>query len=213
MFSMPADIKKTNSMPVTVYTVGHSIHSMERLIEILKSNKISEIIDVRSQPYSKFQPQFNRRDIEGPLRAAGISYLFLGNDLGARSNDTSCYVNGRAQYQRIAATKGFGLAIDRVLSESADNRVALMCAEKEPLECHRTLLVGQALFSQGIKVAHIHSDGRQENHSDALIRLPGMVGLSSDDMYRSREETLSEALRIQEERVAYVDAKLEGGSK
>ncbi|MBG6073432.1 MULTISPECIES: DUF488 family protein [unclassified Polaromonas] len=206
-------MKKINATPVTVYTVGHSTHSMDRLIEILKSNEISEVVDVRSQPYSRFQPQFNRSDIEGPLRAAGIGYLFLGQELGARSNDTSCYVNGRVQYQRIAATKGFERGIDRVLIESGSNKLALMCAEKEPLECHRTLLVGQALFSQGVSVVHIHSDGRQENHSDALIRLHGMVGLPLEDLFRTSEELLSEALRIQEERVAYVDEKLERESK
>lgn len=206
-------MKKTNAMPATVYTVGHSTHSMDRLIEILKANEISEIIDVRSQPYSRFQPQFNRSDIEVPLRAAEISYLFLGNDLGARSSDTSCYVNGRVQYQRIAATNGFGRAIDRVLIESESNRVALMCAEKEPLECHRTLLVGQALYSQGVSVVHIHSDGRQEKHSDALIRLHGMVGLPLEDLFRTSDELLSEALRIQEDRIAYVDEKLEQESK
>jgi len=206
-------MKKINATPVTVYTVGHSTHSMDRLIDILKSNEISEVVDVRSQPYSRFQPQFNRSDIEGPLRAAGIGYLFLGQELGARSNDTSCYVNGRVQYQRIAATKGFERGIDRVLIESGSNKLALMCAEKEPLECHRTLLVGQALFSQGVSVVHIHSDGRQENHSDALIRLHGMVGLPLEDLFRTSEELLSEALRIQEERVAYVDEKLERESK
>ena len=202
-------MKNISAMPVTVYTIGHSNHSMDRLIELLKSNEISEIVDVRSQPYSRFQPQFNRSDIEGPLRAAEIDYLFLGNELGARSNDTSCYVNGRVQYQRIAVTKGFGRAIDRVLLESGSHKLALMCAEKEPLECHRTLLVGQALFSRGGSVVHIHSDGRQENHSDALIRLHGMVGLPLEDLFRTSEELLSEALRIQEERVAYVDEKLE----
>ncbi len=202
-------MKKINATPVTVYTVGHSNHSMDRLIEILKSNDISEVVDVRSQPYSRFQPQFNRSDIEAPLRAAEIGYLFLGQELGARSSDTSCYVNGRVQYQRIAATKGFGRAIDRVLIESGGHKLALMCAEKEPLECHRTLLVGQALFSQGVSVVHIHSDGRQENHADALIRLHGMVGLPLEDLFRTSDELLSEALRIQEERVAYVDEKLE----
>jgi uncharacterized protein (DUF488 family) len=206
-------MKKINDMPVTVFTVGHSTHSMDRLIEILKLNEIFEVVDVRSQPYSRFQPQFNRSDIEEPLKTAGIGYLFLGNELGARSNDTSCYVNGRVQYQRIAATKGFERGIDRVLIESGRNKVALMCAEKEPLECHRTLLVGQALYNQGVGVVHIHSDGRQENHPDALIRLHGLVGLPLEDLFRTSDELLSEALRIQEERVAYVDEKLERDSK
>ena len=206
-------MKKNNAMPVTVFTVGHSTHSMDRLIEILKLNEISEVVDVRSQPYSRFQPQFNRSDIEEPLRSAGIGYIFLGNELGARSNDTSCYVNGRVQYQRIAATKGFERGIDQVLIESGSNKVALMCAEKEPLECHRTLLVGQALYSQGVSLVHIHSDGRQENHSDALIRLHAVVGLPLEDLFRTSDELLSEALRIQEDRIAYVDEKLERESK
>ena len=87
-------------------------------------------------------------------------------------------------------------------------RIALMCAEKEPLDCHRTLLVSQALVEDGVSVSHIHSDGRLEMHADALLRLLDVVGLPREDLFRPQEDLLAEALQRQEARVAYVDAEL-----
>lgn len=192
----------------TVFTVGHSTHSIEAFIALLKQHGITALTDVRSAPYSRFNAQFNKGALERALKEQGIKYVFVGKELGARSEDPSCYKNGRVRYPLLARTALFRQGIDRVLKGSQDYRIALMCAEKEPLECHRTLLVARALDDMGVPIQHILADGRLEHHGEAMLRLLDLVGLPREDLFRSREEILADALARQEEKVAYVDEKL-----
>ncbi len=175
---------------------------------LLRKHGVTAVADVRSTPFSRFNPQFNKDALERSLKAEGIKYVFLGRELGARSDDLSCYENGRVQYARLARTEVFKHGIERVIRGSEEHRVALMCAEKEPLECHRTLLVARALDEKGVGVAHILADGRLEPHRDAMERLLDMTGLPRDDLFRSRDELIAQALARKEERVAYIDEKL-----
>lgn len=191
-----------------VLTIGHSTHALEAFVELLQKHAVSAVADVRSAPYSRYNPQFNRETLAEALKAKGIKYVFLGRELGARSEDPSCYANGRVQYQRLAQTDLFHAGIDRVMRGSHEHRIALMCAEKEPLDCHRTLLVARALVEHGAMVQHILADGRLEPHEAAMERLLDMVGLPHEDLFRSRNELVAEALAKQEERIAYVDDKL-----
>jgi uncharacterized protein (DUF488 family) len=188
-----------------VFTIGHSTHSAEAFLALLRQHGVEAVADVRSSPFSRFNPQFNREALEPFLKANGIRYVFLGKELGARSEDRSCYLDGRVQYARLAQTPLFQGGLDRVLQGAAKYRVALMCAEKEPLECHRTLLVAKALAERGQPVAHIHADGHLETHEAAMDRLLGVTGLPKEDLFRSRQELLAEALARQEQQVAYVD--------
>src|SRR6266446_5531061 len=127
----------------TVYTIGHSTHTIEKLIALLKDHGITALCDVRSQPYSRMNPQFNREPLKQALRDSGILYVFLGAELGARSEDKSCYRNGQVQYDLLARTDLFKRGIERVKDGAHRYRLALMCAEKEPLDCHRTILVSR----------------------------------------------------------------------
>lgn len=197
--------------PRTVFTIGHSTHALPRFVDLLRKHGITAVADVRSAPYSRFNPQFNRETLAEALAAAGIRYVFLGEELGARSKDPSCYDNGRVRYQRLATTEAFKEGLDRVVRGAGEYRIALMCAEKDPLECHRTLLVGRALVERGISVQHILSDGRAETHEFTMQRLLDAVDLPSQDLFRSREELLTEALARQEERIAYVDERMAKG--
>ncbi len=190
-----------------IFTLGHSKHPIERLLALLEAHRISAVADVRSSPHSRFNPQFDRQALRASLKDAGIRYVFLGRELGARSEDTSCYERGRIQYDRLARTELFRAGLERVLQGAAKYRLALLCAEKEPLECHRTLLVARALHESGAAVQHILADGRLESHEDALERLLELVGLPSRDLFRSREELVAEALKRQEQRIAYVDER------
>ena len=191
-----------------VFTIGHSTHSLEAFLALLQKHGVTAIADVRSAPFSRFNPQFNKNALERSLKEAGIKYVFLGRELGARSDDPSCYENGRVQYGRLAQTALFRSGIERVIRGTQGQSIALMCAEKEPLECHRTLLVARALDQQGIAVAHILSDGRLETHRDAMERLLDVTGLPREDLFRSREDLLAQALARQEVKVAYVDERL-----
>lgn len=188
-----------------VYTIGHSTHSTEAFLALLRQHGVEALADVRSSPFSRFNPQFNREALEQFLKANGILYVFLGKELGARSEDRSCYLDGRVQYGRLARTPLFQSGLDRVLQGAAKYRLALMCAEKEPLECHRTLLVAKALVERGQAVQHIHADGHLETHETAMERLLDVTGLPKEDLFCSRGELLAEALARQEQQVAYVD--------
>jgi uncharacterized protein (DUF488 family) len=191
-----------------VLSIGHSTHTPDTFLARLRMHDVEVVADVRSSPFSKFNPQFNRVVLEQFLKANGLRYVFLGRELGARSENRSCYDNGRVQFARLAQTPLFQSGLDRVLQGAARFRVALMCAEKEPLECHRTLLVAKALAERGQPVLHIHADGHLETHEAAMERLLDVTGVPKEDLFRSKEELLSEALARQEQNVAYVDETL-----
>ncbi|TXL61579.1 DUF488 domain-containing protein [Aeromicrobium terrae] len=189
-------------------TVGHSTHAIEHFLALLTRHGVTAVADVRSVPASRFTPQFNRPVLKRSLADHGIKYVFLGQELGARSDDRSCYVNGQVQYERLAQTVPFGEGIERLLKGAATERIAVLCAEQEPLDCHRTVLVSRVLADRGASVAHIHGDGRLEGHNDAMLRLMSGFGLDQDDLFHTHEELLDEALARQEQRIAYVDKDL-----
>ena len=186
-----------------VFTIVHSTHPLERFIALLKQHDITALCDVRSQPYSRINPQFNREVLKQSLRESGIAYVFLGKELGARSEDPSCYVRGKVDYDRLARTDLFRKGLNRVCEGIKGYRLALMCAERDPLECHRTILVARYLDTFDVTVKHILEDGKIESHKDALCRLLRQLRLPEHDMFRSREDVIEDAYRIQGERIAY----------
>ncbi|MCY4504155.1 MAG: DUF488 domain-containing protein [Alphaproteobacteria bacterium] len=187
-----------------VLTIGHSTHTLKAFITLLQMHDVTAVADIRSAPYSRFNPQFNREPFAESLSVEGIRYVYLGNVLGGRSEDPSCYKDGRICYDRVAATESFKSGLVRVVHGADKYRIALMCAEKEPLDCHRTLLVSRALDEQSVDVAHIHADGRVEPHSEAMDRLLDLQRLHREDLYATREELIATAIARQSERVAHV---------
>ena len=192
----------------TVLTIGHSTHRTESFIELLQRNGVTALADVRAAPYSRFNPQFNRESLADSLVACGIAYVFLGSELGGRSEDPAFYDNGRICYERLGGARSFQKGLDRIVQGLISHRIALMCAEKEPLECHRGLLVAPALQARGVSVAHIGPDGRLELHADAMLRLLAMHGMEDAIeghrlFPRSRAERIAEALAQQAHRFAH----------
>jgi uncharacterized protein (DUF488 family) len=194
-----------------VLTIGHSTHPIETFLDLLARHGVTAVADVRSSPFSRFNSQYNRENLARSLKEVDIAYVFLGDALGARANDPSCYIDGRVQYGRLAMRPAFREGIARLKKGAAEHRIALMCAEKEPLDCHRTLLVARALDVEGVPVAHILADGALESHATTMDRLIDVAGLSRDDLFRSRDEIAAEALRLQEQKIAYVDAEMAAG--
>lgn len=191
-----------------IYTVGHSNHSIETFISLLQKQGITALADVRSHPYSRHQPQFNRETLQRALRKADINYVFLGKELGARSENPKCYRNGKVQYGLLAREPSFQEGLARLRKGMESHRIAMMCAEKEPLDCHRTILVGYRLREQGIDVAHILSNGEMETREETEKRLLALLKLPEFDMFRSREEILAEAYALQSQRIAYEDKRI-----
>ncbi len=191
-----------------VLTIGHSTHDWTAFVERLRDHGVTALADVRAAPYSRFNPQFNRETVAAALGACGIRYVFLGRELGGRSDDPGCYVDGRISYERLGATRSFQRGLDRVAHGAAGHRVVLMCAEGEPLECHRGLLVAPALEGRGMAVTHIGPDGRPEPHGDAMDRLLALRGLRDETegprlFPRPRDERVREAIARQARRFGH----------
>jgi uncharacterized protein (DUF488 family) len=199
-------------MPQIVFTIGHSTHSLDHFTSLLSLHSITVLCDVRSTPYSQINPHFNREDLKSSLLAAGVRYVFLGRELGARSDDLSCYENGKVRYDRIAKTLLFRQGLERLQQGATSYRVALMCAEKEPLQCHRTILVSRYVTELGFNVQHILPDGSLEMHAAAMDRLVKILNLRQGDLFRPLSDIYDVAYRLQEDRIAFKldDAKLDG---
>jgi uncharacterized protein (DUF488 family) len=152
-----------------IFTVGHSTHTIERFTSLLRRYGVTAVADVRSSPRSRINPQYNREVLKWSLREQGVEYVFLGDELGARPADRACYVNGEARYDLISKTEKFKSGLDRIREGSSRFDVALMCAEQDPITCHRTILVCRHLEEYDIR--HILPNGSVEPHDDAMLRL------------------------------------------
>ncbi len=185
-----------------IYTVGHSNHPIERFIALLQPHGITAVADVRSTPYSRFNPQFRREKLQATLAAAGIQYVFLGEELGARSQDPAVYdEDGRVSYTLLAKTAVFRRGITRLKTGMADHRIAIMCAEREPLDCHRTILVSRELVREGVPVTHILPDASLELHDHAMQRLVASLKLPEADLFG---DPVERALDLQGSKMGYV---------
>lgn len=196
-----------------IYTVGHSTHAAEKLLDLLTLHGVTAVADVRSSPFSRMNPHFNQDPLRALLKRHGISYVFLGKELGARSDDPTCYEGGKVIYERLARSPLFEEGVTRLRKGLATRQIALLCAEKEPLSCHRTILVSRRLYEEGIAVSHIHEDGRLEPHAEAMRRLLKLLGLPEADLFRSSEQMLAEAYLRQEHKIAYVDPERAEGEE
>jgi len=183
-------------------TIGHSHHPSSRFVELLASHGVTAVCDVRSTPYSRRNPQFNRETVAQTLEQNGMSYVFLGRELGARREEPECYVDGQAKYDRIAESPEFKTGLERLLNGIRSYRVALMCAEADPLICHRTILVCRHMRSPELSIAHILPDGELEHHQEAEARLLRLTGLAQGDFFESGD-VVEQAYDRQGDRIAY----------
>ena len=143
-----------------LFSIGHSNHRFEVLLDLLKRHRIEVVADVRSAPYSRYNPQFNGRDLRLGLVEAGIRYVFLGKELGGRPEGDRFYdPQGHIRYGRIAGTDRFRSGLDRLCDGGSRYRTGILCSEEDPLGCHRYLLITRALSNRGVTVTHIRGDG------------------------------------------------------
>ena len=188
----------------TIFTIGHSDHPLERFLDLLVQHRISALADVRSVPFSQRQPQYAKLALAEALACRGIAYVLVGEQLGGRpSSRMRSEMNGSG-YAAMAATEAFGEGIKRVLDGSLRHRIALMCAERDPVECHRALLVGRALHAGGAGLEHILGDGRTASHAQLEKRLLESAGhdAGDGDLFASADELLHLAYLRQERRVS-----------
>jgi uncharacterized protein (DUF488 family) len=187
-----------------LFTIGHSNHEISRFLDLLEMNGITAVCDVRSSPYSQYNPQFNRELLQTALKRKGIAYVFLGNELGPRSDDPSCYVDGKVQYSRLGATRNFRSGIERLSAGMKTYRIAIMCAEKDPINCHRMILICRALRKEPIEIKHILETGSLEGLRQSEQRMLIELKLPQLRLFESPEDLIQRAYDTQSDRIAFV---------
>lgn len=186
-----------------LYTVGYTQFSLEEFAQVLNKFGVTAVADVRSVPYSSFHSDYNSRNLKNYLRCSGIEYVYLGEHFGARFPDKSVYVDGVAMYDKIARHELFVKGVDRLISGSRNYTIALMCAEKDPINCHRAILVARNLTNY-FNIKHILNGKEVESHRDTemrllkmyhldQLRLPGVIGESAalEEAYCRRSEQIA----------------------
>jgi uncharacterized protein (DUF488 family) len=144
----------------TVWTVGHSNHDVETFLALVQCHQVAHLVDVRSHPYSRYAPHFNRDELQATIEACSIRYAFLGSALGGRPRrEDQIDAEGHALYGRMATESTFSEAVDGILRGASEHRIALLCSCGQPHECHRRLLVGKVLCDRGAELRHILPDG------------------------------------------------------
>jgi uncharacterized protein (DUF488 family) len=219
-----------------IFTIGHSNHTIETFIELLHQHQVTALADVRSSPYSRRFPQFNQSALKTALKTANIAYVPLGDNLGARPRNRNCYIDGMARYDLIAATEAFKMGLNRLIQGSEKYQISLMCAEQDPIVCHRAILICPHLKNAGLEIHHIHKNGDLESNEDLENRvlkqnnLYKLSKLSADlqnpvkqlslfdlqldlppiqtlEKPLSRAELVEKAYQLQSEKVAYTETK------
>jgi uncharacterized protein (DUF488 family) len=182
-------------------TIGHSNLPADAFMTLLQGAGVTEIADGRSVPFSRRFPWFSAPNLSARLQGAGIAYLPFGDALGGRPRDPALYCDGVADYERMAAEPQFRAGLDRLGEAMGRFRLCVMCAEREPLDCHRCLLVARALAQRGLVLGHILVDGTIESHVATEERLLGGAG-GSNDLFGGRAEALAQAYRHRAGKVA-----------
>ncbi|MDR6129083.1 DUF488 domain-containing protein [Sphingomonas sp. SORGH_AS_0438] len=157
-----------------LFTIGYSGLEPSSFVELLTSNLIDVVCDVRSTPYSHYKPDFSRVPLRGILNNGGIKYVFMGDQLGARPKDRSCYVNGQATYDRISSADFFKAGLSRLRNGVQSLNLAIVCSERDPIECHRAVLVCRNLPDLSSSIFHIHTNGlieSQKQFDERLVQL------------------------------------------
>ncbi|OQP61729.1 hypothetical protein A3860_31180 [Niastella vici] len=162
-----------------LYTIGHGNRKAEDFLALLKEYGIEYLVDVRSVPFSRFHPQFNRNALESFLAQHGIRYVFMSDELGGRPKDVSCYIKGKVDYDILKTKEFFKSGIERLKTAyNKDLNLAIMCSERNPCECHRSKLIAPVLTAGNIIVKHIDEQGKLKDHATVIneIKGPGLFG-------------------------------------
>jgi uncharacterized protein (DUF488 family) len=186
-----------------LFSIGHSNMAAERFIALLHSVGVTAVADVRSIPGSRRFPWFSKRSLAGHLERERIAYALMGDTLGGRPLGADLFRGGIADYEAMAMQPQFQGGIDRLIDVTAHARVCMMCAEREPLECHRCLLVARSLAGRGLTVGHILADGTIEAHTATEQRLLQLHAGCRDLFATGHGNELAAAYRRQAHRVAY----------
>jgi uncharacterized protein (DUF488 family) len=157
-----------------VFTIGYGDRSLEQFIALLEEHGVTCLVDVRSAPYSRFRPEFSKQPLARALKERDIRYVFLGDALGGRPDSPDCYVDGKVEYDRVKEKEFYRRGIDQVTRAHEQGiRLALMCSEGRPEDCHRSKLIGASLAELSIPVSHLDEQGIPRTQDEVIGRLTG----------------------------------------
>lgn len=196
-----------------LFTIGCSAHSVEAFIALLNRHEVQVIADVRSTPFSRFTPQFNAPALKAALTRAGIFYIPMGEEFGARRVEVEVYREGRVDFDRVSTLPVFQHGVERIRKgHEQGRRIALMCTEKDPMDCHRFVLVSRNIERElGLGIAHILANGSLEATSSVEDRMMGKAGLQVDMFNPSREILVEQAYTVIGLQIAYSENAGEAG--
>ncbi|MHB9028401.1 MAG: DUF488 domain-containing protein [Candidatus Latescibacterota bacterium] len=184
-----------------IFSIGHSNHPAEVFLGLLRLHSIDTVCDVRSRPYSRWNPQFNRETLDRSLRDSGIVYRFLGSELGARPEGAGFGPENCMSYDEMARIPRFQDGLEQVRELMTIARVALLCAERDPLFCHRAILVSRRLRSPNLRILHILADGGIETHEELELRMLAELGVKTEDLFEGAGEVIERAYGMWEEKM------------
>jgi uncharacterized protein (DUF488 family) len=196
-----------------LFSIGHSNTPADRFIELLRAAGVNAVADLRSTPFSRFFPWFSRKTLEVRLAQAGIAYRWYGEPLGGRPGDPGLYRDGVADYDAMAAQPDYRAGLERLIGDASRHRICIMCAEREPLDCHRCLLVARSLTEQGLAVGHILHDGAIEPHEATEQRLLAWDSAQRDLLEPGQSSRLAAAYGRRARAVAYRAKPKRAGAK
>ena len=177
-----------------LYTIGYGTRDLDAILQVLKKYQIKYLVDIRTNPYSRYKPEFNKQSLKNFLEAQGIHYLFMGDALGGQPKNIDCYRDGKVDYEKVAEQPFYLKGINRLAEASRlEHNVVLMCSEEKPENCHRTKLIGKTLLSLGIEVLHIDQEDELLSQEKVILRLTdGQLSLFGDDFltFTSRKRYL-----------------------
>ena len=187
--SGPADATALPAPPTPLYTIGYGARTLDEFLDALRANRIEYLIDVRTAPYSKFKPEFSKELLQHHVERDGLRYVFMGDGLGGQPKDPACHTDGKVDYDKVQAQPFFQAGIERMKKAFAQqHRVALLCSEGRPEQCHRSKLIGEALVAAGIPVCHIDEDGQLLTQRQVIDRLTrGQLDLFGGPSFTSRK--------------------------
>jgi uncharacterized protein (DUF488 family) len=171
-----------------LYTIGYGAREIDAFIDVLRAYEIVYLIDIRSRPYSRYKPDFSKEALAGHLEEAGIRYVFMGDTLGGQPDDPACYTDGKVDYEKVRVQPFFQRGLERLREAQRQGlRVALMCSEGKPEQCHRSKLIGKSLEKEGVAVAHVDENGEELAQDAVMLRLHGGQQSLFDLDYTSRK--------------------------
>jgi uncharacterized protein (DUF488 family) len=186
----------TSALRKSIFTIGHSNRTLDEFLSLLRASEVTAVADVRSVPYSKYCPHFRSEELKEFLSRNDVAYVYMGHQLGGRPADRAFYSDGKVDYEKVRESQAFLEGIARVLSGMDSYRIALMCAEREPLQCHRCLLVGRYLHEHSVDVRHIVDSSETASQGEVEQHLLRMHGFDGSDLFSSKQDMLAIAYKL-----------------